>query len=79
MLPEPDGENNQAPGVLPLVIALDDLGVEVVRHGGFVSLRGLLSKVPPHLWGAIDANEEALVRLLANRPTPYRQRQGTAA
>jgi hypothetical protein len=76
----PDGDNEQ-PGVLRLLVQLDEMGVEPVRQGGHLGLRGsCLSAVPQRLWDQLDEHKPLLLRVLPNTPAPFRQRQeGRAA
>jgi hypothetical protein len=76
---DPSAESNDARSLLRLLVEADEHGCELVRHGRFLGLQGPLSKLPPHLWDAIDQHEEALRRRLLNRLTPYRQRRKGAA
>jgi hypothetical protein len=65
-------------GLLDLLQVLDVLKVELVRHGGFVGLRGRhVGRLPGELWHLIDWQERALLRHVKNSPSPYRERQQT--
>ena len=79
MLTEPDPGYNHPPDLLRLLIQLDELSVEPVRHSRSVGLRGPVRSVPAALWAALDRHEAALVRLLRGKPTRFRKRQGWTA
>jgi hypothetical protein len=75
MATETDRSGNT--GLLDLLCDLDLPGVEPVRHGTFLGLRGPhLSRVPQWLWDQLDRHEAALLPLLRNTKPPYRRRQG---
>jgi hypothetical protein len=63
------------PGFVGLVLRLDELGIEPVRHGSFVGLKGPgLGRLPQAVWDGLHAHEAALRRLLPDSATPFRQR-----
>jgi hypothetical protein len=63
------------PGVVGLLVQLQAYGVEPVRHGRFLGLRGrAVGQVPPELWDLLRSNERALNQTVPQTPTPYQQR-----
>lgn len=66
--------NDEPPGVLRLLVLLDEAGAIPVRHGAFVGcLRP--DRVPLRLWRELDRCEGQLQRMLPNTATPFRRRQ----
>jgi hypothetical protein len=64
------------PGLLHLLLDLEAFGVEPVRHGQFLGLRGrAVGKVPVALWDLLERCQPQLLRHLKNEPTRYRQRK----
>jgi hypothetical protein len=58
-----------------LIAAARRFGVELVRHGSFVGMRGPgLGRVPPELWDLLGRNEGTLRQTLPQTPTPYQAR-----
>jgi hypothetical protein len=64
-------------GVLPLLIALDRLGVELVFHRPrFIGVRGQsVDQLAEALWDAIALHKPELLRRLKAEPPPGRRRQ----
>jgi hypothetical protein len=68
---------SQPPGLLDLLIRLEEAGAVPVRHGAFVGcLRP--ERVPRALWDLVRRHQGALARMLSNSPTPYRQRRAAS-
>jgi hypothetical protein len=66
-------------GLLGLLLACDALGVEPVRHGDFIGLRGpAISRGPPEVWELLTRHEAALRQRLRAEETPFRARQAAA-
>jgi hypothetical protein len=64
------------PGVAGLLAELRTYGVEPVRHGGFVGLRGqAVGQVPDPLWAALRREAPLLRRLVRPEPTPFAVRK----
>lgn len=62
------------PGVVGLLVQLDEAGAVPVRHGAFV---GCLhpDRVPAAVWAEVDRHEAALRRQLRDSPTPFHRGQ----
>jgi hypothetical protein len=76
-----DAGDDSPPGLLALLLELDGRGLEVVRHGRFLGLRGRgVERVPAAVWAYLDRHEASLLRRLTPEPTPYqaRRRGGSA-
>jgi hypothetical protein len=68
---------NQPPEVHLLLDDLAARGLEVVRHGDFVGLRGNnLSRVPVSVWQALTRCSRQLAALLPDSATPFQSRGG---
>jgi hypothetical protein len=64
-----------AGGLLGLLVWCEEQGVEPVRHGGFIGLRGPgLDRLPPSVWVALCRETPLLRRMLKSEPGPFRQR-----
>jgi hypothetical protein len=59
-----------------LIVELQALGLEPVRHGRFIGLRGRgVGRVSPALWDELHRLRPQLLRHLRSEPTPYQRRQ----
>jgi len=61
-------------GLLDLLGRLEHAGAVPTRHGAFLGFKGK-PRLTPELQAEVEANEAALLRHLANSPTPFQQRQ----
>jgi hypothetical protein len=63
-------------GVLDLLLHLQELNCEPVRHGNFIGLRGTaVGQVPLEVWRELARQRPLLERMLKSEPTPFRRRQ----
>jgi hypothetical protein len=64
------------PGVAGLLVQLQAYGVEPVRHGGFVGLRGQAAgQVPGDVWDQFQRRRPLLLQHLKDEPTPFQRRR----
>jgi hypothetical protein len=60
--------------VVGLIVALQALGCEPVKHGTFLGVRHA-GRMTPALWAELDRQRPALLRHLKSEETPYRRRR----
>jgi hypothetical protein len=64
------------PGSLALLVQLQAYGVEPVRHGRFLGLKGrAVGQVPGAVWDALRRHRPQLLRHLQPEPTPFEARR----
>jgi hypothetical protein len=62
--------------LLDFLVQLHGLGVQAVRHGRWVALRGeALSRVPAAVWRQLRRLQPVLRRHVRQEPSPFRQRE----